>query len=73
MLVYLHDKNLACFIRKLVQNLMSLFLKAKESSQEMPKTEIDQKNDICTFWRRRVKRQVKAPWRTPKRCSLYIF
>ena len=23
---------------------MSLFLKAKESSQEMPKTEIDQKN-----------------------------
>ena len=44
MLVYLHDKNLACFTRKLVQNLMSLFLKAKESSQEMPKTEIDQKN-----------------------------
>ena len=43
-LVYLHDKNLAHFTRKLVQNLMSLFLKAKESSQEMPKTEIDQKN-----------------------------
>ena len=44
MVVYLHDKNLAHFTRKLVQNLMSLFLKAKESSQEMPKTEIDQKN-----------------------------
>ena len=44
MLVYLHDKNLACFTRKAVQNLMSLFLKAKASSQEMPKTKIVQKN-----------------------------
>ena len=42
--VYLHDKNFACFTRKLVQNLMSLFIKAKESSEEIPKTKIVQKN-----------------------------